>query len=444
MEQFGRLRSDFGGLVTALALGLGSWNLVRADAPTSRLELTVDAGRFDRVQTPVQISIQKDEIPQDWADWLDPIATKGGQVTFKDLDNPGQTVVAQVDRPEAQIDHVRLLWILPARTSAGARRTFRLEPGTPPTDPPVVWRFETTSEGHLELFRSDDPVFRYNMAPVRHPDHPNPNQPRSAYIHPAFAPSGALVTGDYSAESHPHHRGFFLAYTKTSVGDLQPDFWNIQNGSGKIHFDRLGPVTTGPVSARFSTFHRWEASRPDNDPVVVLRERWDVEVFDIPGTPYRLFDLTSTQQATETPLVLPPYRYGGMAYRGPDSFLPQGVLDVLTSEGLDRVAGDQQPARWVDLTGPVTEGSDRYAGAAMFDHPTNLHHPTPARIHPTRIPFFCFVPSHDESVTIGTESPVVFRYRVLIHDGHPNEALNERGWRDFAESPTVSLTIRSS
>jgi hypothetical protein len=443
MRQFGRLRSHFGGLLSASLLGLGSLDAVGADAPASRLELRVEAGRFDRERTPVQISIPIDELAQDWSDWLDPIAEQGGQVVLREVEDPGSVVVAQVDRPADQPHQIRLLWILPGPTQAGEGKTFRLDPITPPTES-GSWTFGRTPEGHLELSRGGEPVFRYNTAPVTHPDHHNPNQPRSAYIHPAFAPSGAVVTGDYSAGSHPHHRGFFLAYTKTSIGGLEPDFWNIQNGSGKIHFDRLGPVTTGPVSARFTAFHRWEASRPDADPVVVLRERWDVEVFDIPGTPYRLFDLTSTQQGTETPLVLPPYRYGGMAYRGPDSFLPQGALDALTSEGLDRIAGDQQPARWVDLTGPVSEGSDLYAGAAMFDHPSNLHHPTPARIHPTRIPFFCFVPSHDATVEIGTESPVVFRYRILIHDGHPDPGLNERAWRDFAEPPAVTHAIRSS
>ncbi|WP_169975425.1 DUF6807 domain-containing protein [Tautonia rosea] len=439
MQQGQRLRSCSTWLVTAALLGLGSLNATGAESPEPSLELTVDAGRFDRGQTPVQITIPTNEAGQDWPDWLDLIAARGGRVGLRDLDNPGQIVVAQVDTSN---DLTRILWILPGHTPAGSRRTFRLEPLETPVEPDP-WAFRTSPEGHLELFRGDDPVFRYNTTPVTHPDHPNPNQPRDAYIHPAFAPSGAMVTGDYSAESHPHHRGFFLAYTKTSVGDLQPDFWNIQNGSGKIHFDRLGSVTTGPVSARFSTFHRWEANRTDADPIVVLRERWDVEVFDLPGTPYRLFDLTSTQQATGIPLVLPPYRYGGMAYRGPDSFLPQGALDVLTSEGFDRVEGDQKPARWVDLSGPITDGSDRYAGAAMFDHPTNLHHPTPARIHPTRLPFFCFVPSHDELVSIGPESPIVFRYRILIHDGHPDVERNERVWRDFAEPPTVTHLIRS-
>ena len=52
--------------------------------------------------------------------------------------------------------------------------------------------------------------------------------------------------------------------------------------------------------------------------------------YDIPDSPYWLFDLTSTQQAISHPFEILPYRYGGMAYRGPEPFV-KGKLDVLTS-----------------------------------------------------------------------------------------------------------------
>lgn len=404
------------------------------------IELSVDAGRFDRLDTPVQISIRTDELPGPIARRLRSAATRGSGLILREVGVEGEGVVAQVDVLPDPAGAFRIAWILTGTTGSGTARVFLPDFEARP-DAPATWEFDTSAGGQLELSNRGSMVFRYNTRPVRHPDHSHPNQPRDAYIHPAFSPSDKLVTGDYSAESHPHHRGFFLAYTKTEVGELHPDFWNIQGGSGKVHFDHLGEQEAGPVTARFSTFHRWEASREDADPVVVLGERWDVEAFDIPGSPYWMIDLTSTQQATDRPMVLPPYRYGGMAYRGPDSFFPEGVLDVLTSEGLDRVQGDQQPARWVDLTGPVADGSETYAGAAMFDHPANVNHPTPARIHPTRLPFFCFVPGHDTAVTIDTDAPTVFRYRILIHDGRPDAARNERIWYDFAEPPEVTMAI---
>ena len=125
-----------------------------------------------------------------------------------------------------------------------------------------------------------------------------------------------------------------------------------------------------------------------------------------------------------------------MAYRGPEPFV-KGMLDVLTSEGRHRVDGDQKPTRWVDLTGPVAEGSDKYAGAMIADHPSNPHYPNVARIHPTTLPFFTYVPAHDKLVTIATDAPTVFRYRVLIHDGHPDPLADESVARDFAEPPVV-------
>ena len=418
-------------LAAGPAFGLG-------DEPVG-LTLRVDAGRYDRRGTPVSVEIPSDRLPE-------AICREAAERPLAlRLRVEGQeeaiagTVISQADRLGSGDDApIRLTWTLAGRVPSGTSRTYRWRP-EPDVARDVPWTFERSEGGQLELSHEGRPVFRYNRNPVRHPDHDDPRQPRDAYIHPAYAPSGAVITGDYSKESHPHHRGLFLAYTKTEVGDLHPDFWNIQGGGGKVHFDRLEGVAAGPVTARFTAFHRWEAERPGADPLVVLRERWDVEAYAIPGSPYRLFDLTSTQRATDEPMVLPPYRYGGMAYRGPDSFFPEGVLDVLTSEGYDRVRGDQEPARWVDLTGPIEDGSDTYAGAAIFDHPSNVNHPTPARIHPTRLPFFCFVPSHDEEVTIGPDEPTVFRYRILIHDGHPDAERNERIWRDFAEPPTVAI-----
>ena len=426
------------GLALGLGLGLGLFpTLAEAEGPASSIIVTIDAGRYDRFETPVQFSIHDEGATEAVRDALRALAADQGAIRLIDRDDRenSRAIPAQVDLIG---EDPRLTFVLPGLTPSGTSRTFRVEVGAA-RETGSPWEFRVSPEGQLELSHGESPVFRYNTKPVRDPDHPDRNQSRNAYIHPAYSPTGAVVTGDYSRESHPHHRGFFLAYTKTEVGGLHPDFWNIQGGSGKIAFDRLGDAVAGPVSARFSAVHRWQAIDPQGIAHDVLRERWDVEAIDVPGAPYWLIDLVSTQRAVDEPLVLPPYRYGGMAYRGPDSFFPKGVLDVLTSQGLGRVDGDQRPARWVDLTGPVDDG--HYAGAALLDHPENLHHPTPARIHPTTLPFFCFVPSHDEAVTIGPESPSIFRYRILIHDGHPDADFDERAWRDYAEPPSVTIAI---
>ena len=400
--------------------------VVAADAT----EIVVSSGAFARRDTPVEVVVEVDRLAQSGVNltadpWPKPIALQEQH----DGRPFGAPTVAEVSKPVAH--QATLTFILPGATPARADRRFSIVPKALDS-PPIPWTLSDPSAGTLDLKNRGRPVFRYNLKPVANPKFPKVPA-RAAYLHPAQAPSGAVITGDFST-AHPHHRGFFLAYAKTQSGTLHPDFWNIHNGTGLIVFDRLEQDQVGPVTAGISARHRWEATGGGT----VLVENWRIRAFDIPGSPYWLFDLTSTQQAIGKPLELPPYRYGGMAYRGPDPFL-KGTLDVLTSAGLGRKTGDQKPARWVDLTGPVVEGSARYGGALILDHPANPHHPTPARIHPTSLPFFAFTPSHDEALVIAIDRPTVFRYRIMLHDGRPDAALDDQLWHDFADPPRVSV-----
>jgi hypothetical protein len=398
--------------------------------------LVVHAGKYLRQDTPVHVDLPSgalgDAVAKDLADsprgiWLREI--RDGQPV-------GDPIVGQIER-SGGAGRIRVTWVVSGETPASASRRFRVESGAGSDSFPSPWSFSDPKTGSLDLKHGSQDVLRYNLTPVTSARY-GPIQHRDGYIHPAFTPSGALITGDYSSY-HPHHRGFFLAYAKTEVGSVHPDFWNIHTGTGKIHHERLKGAWAGPVTARWVADHRWDAK----DAGTVLRERWDVEVYDIPHSPYWLFDLTSTQEATDKPVVLTLHRYGGMAYRGPDSFIKlgnPGILDVLTSAGLhDRKSADQKPARWFDLTGPVAAGSTQYGGALLMDSPTNPHFPNVVRVHPVTLPFCCYVPAHDAPLTIEKDKPVVFRYRVMIHDGHPDGRLDERLWHDFSEPPEVTL-----
>jgi hypothetical protein len=185
---------------------------------------------------------------------------------------------------------------------------------------------------------------RYRAEPENRPGLP-PTQNRGAYIHPFLTPSGHTATGDFSP-FHTHHRGFFLAYAKTAVGDLQPDFWNIHGGTAKI-VSRRGSVRTvaGPVTARLKVVHDWQlrdTEKPAEDSgKTIAEEIWNVSVYDVPGQPAWIWDIDSTQTPSDKDLVLVKHRYGGMAYRGPEPFV-KGKLDVLTSQGAaTRAAADQ-------------------------------------------------------------------------------------------------------
>jgi hypothetical protein len=424
-------------LIFALAWPWISREAPAQDAtPAGLIKLTVKAGNHDRASTLIRFSLPLNRLDPPARQALDqgPIVL---MLTGR-IKKPGGSEIAfwspQVDRdPDGLSVHVT--FTLSERLPKGEEVEFLLNVKGPVPVPASSWTLTESQPGALDLKWRDKPVFRYNASPVSSPKY-GEIQHRDGYIHPAFSPSGALITGDFST-SHPHHRGFFLAYEKTRTGNLTPDFWNIHLGTGKIYSEGFEKPVLGFRTARFSAKHRWDAKdKSTGKDVTVLRERWDVEAYATPELSYWLFDITSTQQAVDRPMELLPYRYGGMAYRGPEPFV-KGLLDVLTSEGLNRKNGDQKLARWVDLTGPISDGSDKYAGAMIADHPSNPNYPNVVRIHPTSLPFFCYVPSHDKPLTIAVDKPTVFRYRVLIHDGHPDQELNERIARDFAEPPVV-------
>ncbi len=440
-----RLKIRIVGLVLLFCCLATSQGRAQDNNPKGRISIRIKAEGHDRLQTPIRFELPDNRFGPDVRKALDrgPVMLSGLlEESAAELEKPGAhgpVLPVQAER-DATGSRVRLTAILDHPLPRGTEGRFQLEVNSHvsfgfPSGFVTPWSFDQSEPGALDLKHRDRSVFRYNASPVSSPNY-GPIQIRDAYIHPTYSPSGALITGDFSS-SHPHHRGFFLAYEKTKTGDLTPDFWNIHLGTGKIYSEGFDRPVVGPLTAKFSTRHRWDAKdKATGKDVTVLRERWDIEAIAIPGAAYWLFDITSTQQAVGRPLELLPYRYGGMAYRGPQPFV-KGTLDVLTSENLTRKTGDQKPARWVDLTGPIAEGSDKYAGAMIADHPSNLHYPNVARIHPTSLPFFCYVPAHDKPLTIEVEQPSVFRYRVLIHDGHPDKALNERIARDFAEPPVV-------
>jgi len=387
------------------------------------ITVTVEAGVHARRDTPVRARLADDRLgPESRA------ALEAGPIALRLVPSAGgDPVVAQAERADGG---VRLTWVEPGPIAAGGLKRYRLE-GARPSGDRGPWRV-VRSKGGVDLRHGERPVFRYNTEPLSSPDF-GPILRRDAYLHPVVTPRGAIITGDFS-KFHPHHRGIFLAYAKAEVEGEALDFWNFHTGKGKIRHDGLDPDVVGPVTARISAHHRWEGK----DGRVLIKERWEVEAYEVPGSPYWCFDLTATQRAADRPVTLLPYRYGGMAYRGPDPFV-KGPIDVLTAEGRHRVDGNLQPTRWVDLTGPIAEGSADYAGAMLADHPGNLHHPTVARIHPTTLPFFSFVPASREPVVIAKDAPLVLRYRILVHDGRPAADLDHRTWDDFADPPRVTV-----
>jgi hypothetical protein len=172
-------------------------------------------------------------------------------------------------------------------------------------------------------------------------------------------------------------------------------------------------------------------------PVVALHETWEVTAYNAPDN-VRVFDLMLTQTcATNDPLILPKYHYGGLGYRGRGEWLGRDKANFLTSEGeRDRVKANGQPMRWVHISGVVEGGGT--AGLAVLGHPENFRAPQPVRVHPNE-PYVSFTPSFESDWKIEPGKPYVARYRFIAADGALDKARLDALWNGYARPAVVTV-----
>ena len=297
--------------------------------------------------------------------------------------------------------------------------------------------------GDLELKESDDiiritlrgkPVLEYVKTEKPVPDGIEPHFRRSGYIHPVYTPTGQEITGDFPVD-HAHQHAIFFAWTKAGYDGKKVDFWNQAKGLGGIEFREVVDVKRADREVSFSVKHAFTVPRGEKA-IDVLHEIWTVTVHQTPGDHF-LFDLESVQRcATDKPLNLAEYHYGGMAFRGPiqwlkekgDQSIQPGDLRVLTSEGKDRWEGNHSRPEWVAFSGKI-DGQE--VSATVFGSPKNFRAPQPVRIHPDK-PYFCFAPMVEGAFQIAPGDPYVSRYRFLITSEAADPDQIEAHWKDYS------------
>ena len=298
----------------------------------------------------------------------------------------------------------------------------------------------TEQKGSLLHFATEGkPICGYQMEPGEVPQGVSEVFKHGAHFHPMYSPSGKLVTGDHQSD-HPWQRGVWIGWTKTEFGDSHPDFWNMGKTDAKdgtslpaeVRFVKLDKSWGGVDGGGFVSQHVFldHSHTPDQK---VLNETWEVAVSQktLDGTLTNIIDLTSTQTcATDKPLKLPKYHYGGLGVRGSEQWNAVDAVSMLTSEGHDRKAGDNSKAKWVHLGGEV-DGTA--TGIAVLIHPSNFRFPQPLRLNPKN-PQLCVAPSQDGDWSIEPGKPNVSKYRLLIFDGKPDAKWIEAQWKVYSGS----------
>lgn len=283
------------------------------------------------------------------------------------------------------------------------------------------------------IFRTGDrELLRYQAEPgaLPRPDIKEAFR-RGGYLHPIYTPSGKLVTDDYPS-NHVHHHGIWMPWTKTSFEGREPDFWNMGGGKGRVEFVSLGKLWSKDGRAGFSARHQFVdlLAQPSK---IALNETWEVEVSAVAAQgsepAQTIIDLTSTQTcASESPLKLPKYHYGGLGFRGNWAWNGPTEWKVLTSEGeTDRNKANEKRSNWC-WVGGLVDGQP--AGVTILSASTNYRAPQPMRLHPKE-PFFCFAPQQLGDMEIAPGMPYVSRYRFIVTDGQPTREQAESWWKTW-------------
>ena len=383
-------------------------------------KIAVSAGKHERTDTPVSVSLKG-------------VAGLSGREELRLEEVTGgrrRPVVSQL----IPGDEPRLSWILTGRTAAGTSRAYELVSGEPVKAAGSVNL--NVGEKALEITCGGTKVLRYNHATVPAPKGQSKLYDRSGFIHPLWSPGGAVLTGIHPGD-HYHHLGLWHPWTKTKFEGRSVDFWNLKAGNGTMRFKEWGSVASGPVFGAFRAIQEHvDLSAPGGEKVV-LTEKFDVRVWNAaPKDAYWLMDYTTTQRcASQSPLELAQYRYGGFGFRATTEWNKDNS-DYLTSEGKTRKDGHATRARWCITQGKTSKGE---AGIVFLSHPENYEHPEPMRIWPQGPIFFNFCPIQKKARTLEPGNDYVLKYRLCIFHGKADARQAERVWRDFAEPPAVKL-----
>lgn len=388
-----------------------------ASDPLARI--LVSAGDNKRIDVPVSIALDGIHVPLD------------SGLRLEEIKNSKRVPVPSQIEPGYS---PRLWWILSGETKPVGERVFELVRGDPMEAPAVeVMRDEKI----LQILLGNRQVLQYNHASVSPPEGADKRYTRSGFIHPLWSPSGEELTRCHPPD-HVHHLGLWNPWTKTVFEGREVDFWNLKRGLGTVRFVRFASLFSGPVFGGFQALQEHvDLSAPGKEKAA-LNEVWDVRVWK-PGANSSAWvvDFTTTQTcASESPLLLKKYRYGGFGFRAAQAW-DQG--DYLTSEGRTRKDGQGTRARWCNVHGPTAKGP---AGILFMSHPQNHEHPEPMRIWShTPMIFFSFCPIQQADWELKPGKVYVLRYRMYVYDGSITKDAAERLWQDFGRPPKVSVAF---
>ncbi len=407
-------------------------SFVWAQSSMSMAEYTVHAGKFDRMNTPVYANL--DGLPLN----LDSLDLQLFEVTS------GKAIPVATQLESGYQN--RLWWILRGETPSGTARRFALR-GVDKKDDPAKAKVQLQDNGEaIQVAIGGKNVLAYQYGITPAPKGKDPLYARGGYIHPLRSPEGEVLTR-IQPPDHYHHYGIWNPWTHTRYKGKEIDFWNIADGKGTVRVKSVPAVVEGNVFGRIEALHEHVVMQEGGKSEVALNEAWDLRVWNTdPQQKVWLIDFTSTQHcATNNPLTIEEYRYGGFGFRATEKWNDQ-TAKILTSAGKDKSNGNATRARWCDVNGVSEAGR---SGILFMTYPSNFNFPEQIRIWPTGMNegkenvFFNYNPTQDRDWTLQPGKAYTLKYRMMVYDGTIDSTAAESYWNDFAHPPRVERQVET-
>jgi hypothetical protein len=395
---------------------------------TQLLHFYVEAGTFQRINTPVSIGIEG--------------VSKSDTLGYQLFEKVKGQMVEKLFQVEAGYIPT-LWWILDGTTDPGKKREFFLYL----TAKQVVKNVMTAelTKDYIVLKKEGSEILNYRKSILYPPAGIDTAFRRSGFIHPVYSPSGNIMTR-ISPKDHYHHFGIWNPWTKVRIGDHETDFWNLGSKQGTVRFAGINSVIDGPVYGGFSVKQDHIDFRGAKPEELAINEIWDVRTWNtepVPGIKAYIVDLTTfLSVAGNEPIVFVAYRYaGGIGFRATGEWNNKNST-VLTSEGLTRKDADGSRARWADINGVFKDKGN--SGITFFSHPSNRDFPEPMRVWPENQNgvgdvYFEFCPTRHKDWELVPGNLYRLKYRMLVYDGKIESATADRLWNDFAYPPIIRI-----
>ena len=295
--------------------------------------------------------------------------------------------------------------IVLAVVSIGAAGGLTTESGQP-----SPLRIEKTADGYW-FMDGDTKVLFYQAERKALPDG---RAARSNYFHPLYDLDGNVVTEDFPKD-HIHHRGIFWAWHQVRIdGKTVQDQWVNRDSFWMVKDARIdADATSAALALRVS----WES--PLFTDAAGLRrpfveERSVTRVHRAEGA-IRKIDfhqqLTALVDGVEIGGSEDAKGYGGFSYR---VVMPSDIRFTGEQGTVTPVENAVAPSPWMDVSG--TYGASGTSGVAVLTHPSSAGFPQ-AWILRARGSMQNAVYPGRHPVAIPRHTPLVLRYRVVLHRG---------------------------